>query len=365
MPRTFATRRACASGTAAAVAAAAVLGLTTCGESNNSSRPPRAAVNLNLGYFANVTHAPAVIGVADGSYARALGPVRLTTTIYTSGPTAVQALLSGAVDAAYIGPSPAINAYVRSGGQAVRVVAGGVSGGTALVVRPSITSAGQLAGRTVADPQRGGTQDVALKYFLKQHALDFTNGGPGSVDVVSQSSAQTLTLFRQGRIDGAWLPEPWVSRLQQQAGAKILVDERTQWPGGDFTTTNLVVSDSYLRKHPQTVSALLKAQVATTRSIRADPAAAARTLRADLRDLTGKALPASVVTSALRNVNVGWDPYAASLKIVAAHAVEVGLLEKDADLSGIYDLRPLNAVLRAQQLPAVSDGGLGVEEGSS
>lgn len=366
MPRTVAMRLRPRSMVAPVVlvVAAASLGLSACAESTNPSGPARPAAHLNLGYFANVTHAPAVIGVADGSYGRALGSTTLTTTVYTAGPTAVQALLSGAVDAAYIGPSPAINAYVRSGGEAVRVVAGAVSGGTALVVKPSITSTAQLAGKTVADPQRGSTQDIALKYFLKRHSLDFATNGPRSVDVVSQSSAQTLILFRQGRIDGAWLPEPWVSRLQQQAGAKVLIDERTQWPGGNYATTNLVVSSRYLMEHPQTVSALLEAQVATTRWIKADPAGAARRLRTDLRDLTGAALPASVVTSALRNVRVGWDPYAASLKTSAAHAVEVGLVEKGSDVRGIYDLRPLNAVLRAQQLPTVSDGGLGVEEGS-
>ncbi len=366
MPTIPATLRVLASGTVVAVVVGlAAAGLTGCGESRNEVGSTGAAQRLKLGYLANVTHAPAVIGVADGTYARALGSTTLETTVFTAGPTAVQALLSGAIDAAYIGPSPAINAYLQSGGQAVKVIAGAVSGGTALVVKPSIANVGQLAGKTVADPQRGGTQDVALKYFLSRHSLDFSNSGPTSVDVVSQSSAQTLTLFRQGRIDGAWLPEPWVSRLQQQAGAKVLVDERTQWPGGKYATTNLVVSSDYLAKHPQTVRALLTAQVITTRAMGADPGKAARTLRASLGVLTGTTLAASVVTGALRNVTVGWDPFATSLKVSATHAVEVGLLGKDADLRGIYDLRPLNAVLHAHQLPTVSDGGLGVQGESS
>lgn len=256
-------------------AAALAVALAACGSSTTAGGPSTVATSLRLGYFANVTHAVPAIGVADGRYAKALGETKLSTTIYNAGPTAVQALLSGAIDAAYVGPSPAVNAFIRSHGEAVRVIAGGASGGAALVVRPEITTVDHLAGRTIADPQRGGTQDVALKYYLRRNGLNFDGTGRDSVNVVSQSNAQTLTLFKQGRIDAAWLPEPWVSRLQQQAGALVLVDERTQWTNGDFSTTNLVVSSSFLRQHPRTVSALLRAQVATTRSIVADPTWAA------------------------------------------------------------------------------------------
>lgn len=356
MPRHATARTLFASGTAAIFAA---VSLTGCGTSSNAQDGAGPAKTLRLGYFANVTHAPAVIGVADGSYARTLGSTELVSTIYNAGPTAVQALLSGSIDAAYVGPGPAINAYVRSGGQAVRVIAGGVSGGAALVVKPTITRIAQLAGKTVADPQRGGTQDIALKYYLSRHGLAFEGSGANVVDVISQNSAQSLTLFEQGRIDAAWLPEPWVSRLQQQAGAKVLVDERTQWRGGNYVTTNLVLWTSYLRKHRQTVSALLRAQIATARAITADPARAARELRTDLGELTGKELPQAVVTAALRNVTVGWDPYASTLQQSAEHAIDVGLLDKNADLTGLYDLRPLNAALRQQNLAAVSDDGLG------
>ncbi|UIJ34419.1 ABC transporter substrate-binding protein [Allobranchiibius sp. GilTou73] len=355
-------------GAVVALAAAAGMSLTACGSSAAAGAPKGApsgtASTLKLGYFANVTHAVPVVGVGDGSYAKALGSTKLSTTIYNAGPTAVQALLSGAIDAAYVGPNPAINAFIKSHGTAVRLIAGGASGGAALVVKPSITDVSQLAGKTVADPQRGGTQDIALKYYLKNHGLGFTGSGGKNVNVVSQDNAQTLTLFKQGRIDAAWLPEPWVSRLQQQAGAKVLVDEKSQWPGGNFVTTNLLVSTSYLKKNPRTVSALLGAQVATAQSITADPTMAATELDADLGKLTGKKLPEAVVVAALKNVKVGWDPYASSLKELASHAAAVDLLSKDADLQGIYDLGPLNAVLQNKKLAVVSDGGLGAK-GSS
>ena len=209
------------------------------------------------------------------------------------------------------------------------------------MVKPGITDVSQLKGRTVADPQRGGTQDIALKYYLKQHGLGFSGGGGSSVDVVAQDNAQTLTSFKQGRIDAAWLPEPWVARLQQQAGAKVLLDEKTLWPGGNFVTTNLLVSTKYLKKNRQTVAALLRAHVATATSITASPAKAATELDTDLGKLTGKKLPLPVVTAALKNVEVGWDPYATSLKELATHASAVDLLGKNTDLAGIYDLAPL------------------------
>ncbi|PWJ25777.1 NitT/TauT family transport system substrate-binding protein [Branchiibius hedensis] len=350
---------ALASAAAAALAAAAVAGCSSSDASSNATQSGNGvASTLRLGYFPNVTHAVPVLGVDEGLYAKALGKTKLETQTFNAGPAATQALLSGAIDAVYVGPNPAINAYSKSNGEAVRLIAGGASGGAGLVVNSKINSVSDLAGKTIATPQLGGTQDIAAKYYLKQQGFTVNGSGAKNVTIVAQDNAQTLDLFKQGRIDGGWLPEPWLTRLVVQGGGHVLVDEKTQWPGGQFITTNLLVSTKFLKQYPQTVKDLLEGQVDTVDWINANQSTAATDLDAALKKLTGKALPAGVAAKALSNVTLGWDPYASSLQTVADHAVDVGLLKK-TDLKGIYDLTLLNEVLKAKGKPEVSDAGLG------
>ena len=169
------------------------------------------------------------------------------------------ALLAGAIDATYIGPNPSVNAFQQSHG-AVRVVAGAASGGAYLVVKPNIDSAADLKGKKVASPQLGNTQDIALRSWLKQHGLKTDANGGGDVSVIPQDNATTLDTFRQGAIAGAWVPEPWATRLVDEGGGKILVDERTLWPQGQYVTTDLLVSTSFLKAHPDVVKRLLEGQ---------------------------------------------------------------------------------------------------------
>jgi NitT/TauT family transport system substrate-binding protein len=182
-----------------------------------------AAGEVRLGYFANVTHATALVGVAHGDFAKALGSTKLTTQTYNAGPAEMTALLGGQLDAAYVGPSSALAAFAQSHGQALRIVAGATSGGAELVVRPGITSVADLKGKTLATPQKGNTQDVALRAWLKQNGLTANPDGTGEVSVDPQDNAATLDQFKAGHIDGAWLPEPWASRMVTEAGAKVLV----------------------------------------------------------------------------------------------------------------------------------------------
>ncbi|WP_446665526.1 ABC transporter substrate-binding protein [Flexivirga sp. B27] len=353
------------------IAALAIASLSGCSRRADAAGTPSSASGggspaktLRLGYFPNVTHAVPVLGVADGEFAEELGATKLTTQTFNAGPAATEALLGGSVDAVYLGPNPAINAFAKTGGKDVRIVAGGASGGAALVVRPGIKSVAQLAGKTLASPQLANTQDVALKYFLKKNGFSVNGDGNGSgskkVDVVAQDNAQSLQLFREGRIDGAWLPEPWATRLVKQGGGKVLVDEKSQWPKGRFVTTNLLVSTKFLAEHPQTVRALIAGQVKTAQRITQDPTGSAKRIDAALTKLNGKALPTGVTAAALRNLTPGWNPYAASLHGTAQHAESIGLLKK-TDLHGIYDLSIVNSVLKAQGLQTVSDAGLGQE----
>jgi NitT/TauT family transport system substrate-binding protein len=317
-----------------------------------------AAASLRLGYFANVTHTTPIVGVSKGFFAGKLGSTKLTTQIYNAGPTEMTALLGGHLDAAYVGPSAALNAWVKSKGQGLTIVAGAEDAGAELVVDSKITSVAQLKGATIADPQLGNTQDVALRYWLKQQGYATTLQGGGAVKVEPTPNATALSLFEQGRIQGAWVPEPWASQLVIQGGGHVLVDEKTLWPGGNFSTTNLVVANSYLKAHPQTVEALIEGQIDANAWVAANPTDAATVVNAAVKTLTGKALPTSVITRSWTEEAVTNDPLASSLQTSLAHAVSDGLL-KQTPLNGIYDLTLLNKALTAAGDPTVSSAGLG------
>ena len=342
------------------MAAALLPALAACGGGSNAQAQDLGpASELRLGFFANVTHAPALVAVQEGLLAKRLGDTKLTTQVFNAGPAAVEAIFGGAIDATYIGPNPAINAFVQSHGEAIRIIAGATSGGAALVVRPDISSAADLRGKTLATPQLGNTQDVALRAWLADNGLKTSKTGSGDVTVqAGTDNSTTLQLFQDGEIDGAWLPEPWVTRLVQEAGAKVLVDEKTLWPAGKFVTTQLIVATKFLNEHPQTVRALLEAHVDAIQWIDTHPDRARADVNAQIGELTGAPLPQAVLDGAWQNIELTVDPIATSLVGSAEHAVAADLIN-EPDLHGIYDLRPLNAILRARGLPAVSDAGLG------
>jgi NitT/TauT family transport system substrate-binding protein len=343
----------------AALALAGTLGACSTKPDSDSGGSGGAASELRLGFFANVTHATPLVGVEKGFYTKELGSTKLKTQVFNAGPAAVEAIFAGSLDAAYLGPNPAINAFSKSKGEAIRIIAGATSGGASLVVKPDIASAAQLRGKKIATPQLGGTQDVALRAWLGSQGLKTETSGKGDVNILADTqNAQTLSLFQAGKIDGGWLPEPWASRLVLEAGGKVLQDERKLWPGGKFVTTHLVVSAKFLRKYPDTVAALLRGQVAANDWVSKNPADAKAAVNAQLGKLAGKPLKPDVIDRAWSNIEVTNDPVAGSLATSAQHAEQVGLL-KQTDLKGIYDLGPLNEILRKANQPAVSDAGLG------
>ncbi len=312
------------------------------------------APELRLGYFANVTHATAVYGVGEGVFAKALGATTLKTQVFNAGPAAVEALFGGALDAAYLGPNPAINAFVKSKGEAIRIIAGATSGGASLVARPEIDSPAQLKGKRIASPQTGGTQDIALRTYLANHGLKTDLRGAGDTTIIAEENSQTLQLFKDGKIDGGWVPEPWASRLVLEGGGKVLVNEKTLWPQGRFVTTHLVVRTEYLTKYPATVKALLAGEIEANKQIVADPTTAKSVVNAQLKALTGKELKPATIDRAFGEITVTEDPIATSLKQSAANAYATGLVKR-ADLKGIYDLRLLDELLGR----TIDDAGLG------
>jgi len=336
------------------LAAAAVV---ACGGA--ASPAPAAAdsgpVTLRFGYFPNLTHATALVGVNKGFIAGALGPgMTLENHTYNAGPDEVTALLSGALDAGFMGPNPAVNAYVQSHAEAVRIIAGGTSGGALLVVRPNITSAADLRGRKLADPQLGGTQDIALRWYLKSQGFTTDAAGGGDVHILPQDNAATLNAFRQGQLDGAWLPEPWASRLIVEGGAKVLVDERDLWPGGKFISTNLVVRTEFLRTHPGSIHKLLEGLYTANAYLNSNPAESQATANAAIAQVTGKPLAANVVSTAWPHLAFSLDPLAATLGASADHQQKLGLTSGSIPLRGIYDLALLNQVLTEHGGAAVS-----------
>jgi hypothetical protein len=198
------------------------------------------------------------------------------------------------------------------------------------------------------------TQDIALRTWLVSQGFTVDEDGGGDVVIRAQENAQTLSEFQAGRIAGAWVPEPWASRLVLEGGGTVLVDERDLWPDGRFVTTHLVVRTEYLRDHPQTVEALLRGQLAANEQIAADPGTAKQVLNEQLEELTGKALQPQTIDRAFASIEVTEDPVASSLRASAEHAFATGLVEQ-ADLTGIYDLTLLRKVLGSD----VDDAGLG------
>jgi NitT/TauT family transport system substrate-binding protein len=337
---------------AAGVAAVAVLA-AGCGSSSATSGGSSPVV-VRLGFLANITHEPALVGLEKGFFAKQLGKnVALKTTVFSSGTEETTAILAGQLDAAYVGPNPAINAWQKSNGTAIKIISGAASGGASLVVKNGITSATQLKGKSLATPSLGNTQDVAARYWLKQHGLTTTSTGGGEVAIkpIKPNSAAVLQ-FKSGQLDGGWEPEPYATEMVLDGG-KRLVNEASLWPGGKFVTTNLVVTQSFLKDHPSTVNGLLKGQIEANSYINSNPTAAAQAANAELTKLLGKGLPGDVLTQSLKYITFTNDPIASSLTIDAQHAVAVGLLQP-VNLSGIYDLGPLNKLLQAEEQAQVN-----------
>lgn len=295
-------------------------------------------LKVTVAYFPNVTHAQALLGHADGDFERELGPsVEIDWKVFNAGPAAVEAIFAGKLDIAYIGPSPAVNGYIRSQGEALRVVAGAASGGAALVVRSDagITSAADFEGRKVASPQLGNTQDVALRAWLDANGLGLKEKG-GKVQVIPMSNADQYTLMQKREIDAAWTVEPWVSMLVASAGARVYLDEASLWPDGRYATTLLVVRKKFLDEHPDVVRSFAAVHERLTERIHADPDTARVRIGEELQKITHKPIPDAILKSALARIVFTTDPMEASVRSQAEAAHRAGFLKQKPDVSGLY-----------------------------
>ena len=312
---------------------------------------------LRLGYFPNITHAQAVIGVGNGDYQKVLGDnIELKPFTFNAGPSATEALLANQIDATYIGPNPTVNGYVVSQGTADKVISGATSGGAVFVVRndSGIQSTKDFAGKKFASPQLGNTQDVALRKYLLDNGYKTKDKG-GNVEVLPVKIPDILTLFLKKEIDGAWVPEPWGEKLIKEGNGRLFLDERTLWPDGKFVTANIVVNPEYLRNNPDVIKKLLEAHVNETQWINNHKDEALKIFNIELKRLTGQTIPDDQLKQAFSRLELTYDPLQETLIKSANDAFDVGFLGKTRpDLNSIFDLKILNEVLKEKGLQTIS-----------
>src|SRR4030088_2212706 len=316
----------------------------------------RAQTVIRVGAFPNITHPQAMIGKNNGWFEKAMGSqVKIDWKSFNAGPSAIEALFAGAIDMTYIGPNPAISGYVRSNGEALRIVAGATSGGAALVVRSDsrIQKPEDFHGKKVASPQMGNTQDVALRAWLSAHGMKSTDKG-GDVQVIPLANPDQLTLFMKKELDAAWAPEPWATRLIKEGSGRLFLDERTLWPNGQFITAHLIVRTQFLKEHPELVKNWIRAHVELTDWINGHLPEAKKLLNQQIAKETGKALPDAVLEEAFGRMQATYDPLRGSLMNAARSAFDAGFLGRQMpDLSSMYDLSLLNQVLAEKGKKAI------------
>jgi sulfonate transport system substrate-binding protein len=341
-------RRALTAGAAAAALAILAAGCGSSGSGGGTSDSSDSTVVLRLGFLENITHATALVGLKQGFFTKNLGQnVTLRLEPFSTGTEEATALLAGQLDAAYVGPNPAIKAWQTSGGHLIKVISGAASGGAELVVKKGITKASQLKGQKLATPSLGNTQDVALRYWLKKQGLTTTQTGGGDVPITPISpNSDAVLAFQAGKIAGGWEPAPADVEMLADGG-HALVNEASLWPGGQFVTTNLVATQSFMAQHPSVINGLLKGSIEANQFIASSKSAAEAAANAELAKISGKALKSSALTASFAQVTFTNDPIASSLVTDAAHAESVGLLTPVKNLTGIYDLGPLNKLLKA------------------
>ncbi|MGI0017265.1 MAG: ABC transporter substrate-binding protein [Nitrosotalea sp.] len=311
---------------------------------------------LRIGYFPNINHAQAVIGVGNGDFQNALGNIKLESQVFNAGPAAIEALFANRIDVAYVGPNPAINGYLKSDGQGLKIIAGASSGGAVFVIRndSGITTVDDFAGKKFASPQLGNTQDVALRSYLLKNGYKTSENG-GNVTILPAATADIVTMMSKKDIDGAWVPEPWGTILTKQANGKVFLDERDLWPNGKFATALIVARTDYLQSHPAIIQKLLEAHIKETIWINDNKDESIKDFNIQLQKLTGKTIPNDVVSEAFSRMEITYDPVKYSVPKSADNAFDLGFLgSKKPDLSNIFDLSILDKVLQEQNLSVIS-----------
>ena len=301
---------------------------------------------VRISHFSNITQAQGVIGHANHWFEENLAPEAVVDwKIFNAGPSAIEAMFANQLDIAYVGPSPAVNAYVKSDGEAVRIVAGSASGGAALVVRQDagIGKAEDFHGKKIASPQLGNTQDVALRSWLGQQGLKLKEVG-GDVQVLPLANADHQTLFLKKEIDASWTVEPWVSMLLQKSGGKVFLSESDLWKDGRYATTVVLVRTKFLEQHPDLVKRFLETHVKITDWMHSNPNEAKAVFKQEIERETGREFTQELLDQAWKRVDFTVETLQATVKAQAQAAYRAGFLKKDPDLRFLFDTGLLKQV---------------------
>ncbi len=320
------------------VAAPLVLAIALLGGCERESPKPgkgagKAVTEVRLGYFANVTHAQAVLGVSSGEFAAAIGPAKLSTKVFNAGPALIEALFGSEIDIGYVGPGPVLSAFAKSHGEGIRVISGSAANGVLIVARKDsgIATFANLKGKRIATPQYGNTQDVAARHYLIAELKE-----SDASDVLAVANSEQAGLMSRGQIDAAWVPEPWGSRLISETGATLVGEEKDLWPGKQFSLTVVVTTPEFLAKHADVVKRVLRVHASWTRRLQAEPLRYADQLDAALADLLGKKLPAGLVAKSLGHVTFTDDALPATFETMERWAFDLGFAREQTPLAGLF-----------------------------
>ena len=294
---------------------------------------------IRIAYFPNIGHAIPIVGMEKGIFAEHLGEdVKIETKVFDSGPQAIESLFANSVDLAYVGPGPAINGFLNSNNQNVKILAGAASGGASFIVHPDsqINSAADFAGKKIAAPQIGNTQDVSLRHFLAENQLKPAEKG-GSVVVYNIPNPDIYTLFVKGDIDGAWVAEPWATILETELNGNRLFHEEDLWPDKEFASVLLIGNVDYIDKNSAVWDDYIRAHHETQIWIEANPIETRNVFNNFLDSYLGQSLSDDVVDIALSNIMITADPKPNSVVSFAEKADALGYLGRNGyDLSGIF-----------------------------
>ena len=294
---------------------------------------------IRIAYFPNIGHAVPIVGMEKGFFEESIGDqVKIETRVFDSGPQVIESLFANSIDVAYVGPGPAINGFLNSENRNVNILAGAASGGASFIVHPDseINSVSDFAGKKIAAPQIGNTQDVSLRHYLSENGLRPAEKG-GSVIVYNIPNPDTYTLFVKGEIDGAWVAEPWATILETELDGKRLFHEEELWHENQFASVLLIANSDYIKKNPQIISDFLSSHHKTVTWINQNPIDARITFNGFLDSYLGQSLSDEVVDVALSNIEITSDPLHESVYSFAEKADALGYLGRNGyNLSGIF-----------------------------
>jgi NitT/TauT family transport system substrate-binding protein len=294
---------------------------------------------IRIAYFPNIGHAIPIVGMENGFFQNSLGDqITIETRVFDSGPQAIESLFGNSIDLAYVGPGPAINGFLNSENHNVKILAGAASGGASFIVHPDseINFASDFAGKKIAAPQIGNTQDVSLRHYLSENGLRTAEKG-GSVIVYNIPNPDIYTLFVKGDIDGAWIPEPWATILVTELNGKRLFHEEDLWPNQEFASVLLIANADFVEKNPESIIDLLKSHHETATWINQNPIETRIIFNNFLNSHLGQPLSDDIVDIALSNIVITADPLPDSVYSFAEKANALGYLGRNGyDLSGIF-----------------------------